>query len=299
MNLRDVSILFVDDNTDLRQSFDFFMRDNIKDLYLAKDGIEGLDIFYECKPDIVIADVNMPSLNGIEMSRIIKQGNPETPIMLISAKEDTNVLKEAIEIKIDTFITKPIVDTSLILRKLEAFAKKVKNNQNIHNTNEKLLKMATTDQLTGLCNRYKINEILSNEKNRSSRFGAHFSIILIDIDDFKMINDTYGHIAGDQVLIEFADIILTSSRVTDIAGRWGGEEFIVILPQTEKTDAAILAKHLKEKINSHSFSEVGRQSASFGVAECRSSEDIKEIIKKADNALYKAKKLGKNRVCIS
>jgi diguanylate cyclase (GGDEF)-like protein len=299
MNLRDVSILFVDDNMDLRQSFDFFMRDSIKNLYLAKDGVEGLDIFYEYRPDIVIADVNMPVLNGIEMSRIIKQGDPDTPIMLISAKEDTNVLKEAIEIKIDTFITKPIVDTALILQKLETFAEKIKNNQNIQNTNEKLLKMATTDQLTGLCNRYKINEILSNEKNRNSRFGTHFSIILIDIDDFKMINDTYGHIVGDQVLVEFAKIISNGSRVTDIAGRWGGEEFIVILPQTGKTDAAVLAKHLKEKINSYSFSKVGRQSASFGVAECRSSEDIKDIIKKADNALYKAKKLGKNRVCIS
>ncbi len=299
MNLRDLSILFVDDNMDLRNSFDFFMRDNIKNLYLAKDGIEGLDIYYDYKPDIVIADVNMPVLNGLEMSKIIKKGNPQTPIMLISAQEDTKVLKEAIEIKIDTFITKPIIDTSAILEKLESFAKKIKNDKNIHSTNEQLLKMATTDQLTGLCNRYKINETLSNEKNRNSRFGTYFSIILIDIDDFKMINDNYGHLTGDSMLVEFAKILSSNSRVTDIVGRWGGEEFIIILPQTKKHDAAIVAENLKEKISSCSFSTVGKQSASFGIAECTSNEDIKSIIKKADNALYEAKRTGKNRVCIS
>jgi len=299
MNLSDISILFVDDDTDMRQSFDFFMRDNIKDLYLAKDGVEGLDLFYEYKPDIVIADVNMPVLNGIEMSKMIKEDNPDTPIMIISAKEDVNVLKKAIEIKIDTFITKPIVDTSLILEKLENFAKKIKNNNIIPYTNKKLLKMATTDQLTGLCNRYKINEILSSEKNRSNRFGTYFSIILIDIDNFKMVNDTYGHIVGDKVLVEFANIVQSASRVTDITGRWGGEEFIIILPQTTKTDAAILAKHIKDKINSFTFSTNKKQSASFGIAEYQPNKNILEVIKKADTALYKAKKLGKNRICIS
>jgi len=299
MNLRDLSILFVDDDLDLRNSFDFFIRDNIKNLYLAKDGIEGLDMYYDYKPDIVIADVNMPVLNGLEMSKIIKEGNPKTPIILISAQEDTKVLKEAIDIRIDSFITKPIIDTSVILEKLEAFAKKIKNDKNIHSTNEQLLKMATTDQLTGLCNRYKINEILSNEKNRNSRFGTYFSIILIDIDDFKMVNDNYGHLVGDSVLVEFAKILSSDSRVTDIVGRWGGEEFIIILPQTKKLDAAIVAENLKEKISSHSFSTAEKQSASFGIAECTSDEDIKSIIKKADNALYEAKKTGKNRVCIS
>ena len=299
MSLRDSSILFVDDNIDLRNSFDFFIRDNIKNLYLAKNGIEGLDIYYKYKPDIVIADVKMPFLNGLKMSKIIKKSNPQTPIILISAYEDPEILKKAIEIKVDTFITKPMIDTSILFKKLEEFAKKIKNDKNRNLINEQLLKMATTDQLTGLCNRYKINEILSSEKNRNNRFGTYFSIILIDIDDFKTVNDSYGHLIGDSVLAEFAEILSSSSRVTDIVGRWGGEEFIVILPQTKKAEAAIVAKNIKDKIFSYNFSTVERQSASFGIAECTSDDDIKNIIKKADNAIYKAKRTGKNRICIS
>lgn len=299
MSLRDLSILFVDDNIDLRNSFDFFIRDNIKNLYLAKNGIEGLDIYYKYKPDIVIADVKMPFLNGLKMSQIIKKSNPQTPIILISAYEDPEILKKAIEIKVDTFITKPMIDISILFKKLEEFAKKIKNDKNRNLLNEQLLKMATTDQLTGLCNRYKINEILSSEKNRNNRFGTYFSIILIDIDNFKTVNDSYGHLIGDSVLAEFAEILSSSSRVTDIVGRWGGEEFIVILPQTKKAEAAIVAKNIKDKIFSYNFSTVERQSASFGIAECTSDDDIKNIIKKADNALYKAKRTGKNRICIS
>lgn len=300
MNLKDLSILFVDDNKDLRKSFDFFMRDDIKTLYLAKNGEEGLAIYHKYKPYIVIADVNMPILDGLEMSKIIKKENPQTQIILISSQEDAKVLKEATEIKIDAFMTKPIIDPSIMLKKLEEFAKKIKNDKNINLTNKQLLKMAAIDQLTGLCSRYKINEILSSEKSRNNRFGIYFSIIFIDIDNFKMVNDTYGHLIGDQVLVEFAKILSLNSRVTDIVGRWGSDEFLIILPQTKKLDAFVVAENLKEKISIHNFSSIGKLSASFGITECRSSDDnIKSIIKKADNALYEAKKMGKNRICIS
>ncbi len=291
MNLRDMSILFVDDNIDLRQSFDFFMQDNIKNLYLAKDGIEGLEIFYSYKPDIIIADVNMPILNGLEMSKIIKKGNLDTPIILISAYKDTNILEKAVDIKIDTFINKPVVNTSLILQKLEIFANKITNNKNT----KQFLKMGTIDKLTGLNNRYKINEVLSSEKNRNSRFGAFFSIILISIDDFKKINNTFEYSRRNQFFMKFANIILSGLRVEDVAGRWAEEEFIIILPETDKSNASILAEYLKKKIKLYSFYELTKQSISFGITQCKSDDNIKDIIKKADKALCKAKKLEKSQ----
>ncbi len=291
MDLRDMSILFVDDNIDLRQSFDFFMRDNIKKLYLAKDGIEGLEIFYSYKPDIIIADVNMPILNGFEMSKIIKKGNLDTPIILISAYKDTNTLEKAIDIKIDTFVSKPVINTSLILQKLETFAKKITNNKNT----KQFLKMNTIDELTGLNNRYKINEVLSNEKNRNSRFGTYFSIILISIDNIKNINNTSGYSRRNQFLIEFANIILSGLRIKDVAGRWTEEEFIIILPETDRSNASILAEYLKKKIKLYSFYEDAKQNISFGIAQCKSDDNIKDIIKKADEALCKVKKLGKSQ----
>lgn len=159
--------------------------------------------------------------------------------------------------------------------------------------------ISTTDALTGLNNRLKLDEILKLECQRVDRFGHPLSIIIIDLDYFKSVNDTYGHLTGDQVLIELAEVIQGSCRDTDFAGRWGGEEFLIICPETDTTGAMALAEKVRSAIEKFKFSVVGKKTASFGVA-CRTNkEKIDRMLSRADIALYSAKENGRNRVVIS
>jgi diguanylate cyclase (GGDEF)-like protein len=156
--------------------------------------------------------------------------------------------------------------------------------------------LATTDKLTGIANRNKLDHILEEEYQRTLRFGHPFSILIMDIDYFKKVNDTYGHQTGDQVLKEMASLLNYYIRDTDTVGRWGGEEFMVICPQTNEEGISVLASTLKEKIEEHPFSIVENQTASFGLSTYCPRDDIHSLIQKADKALYRAKKNGRNQV---
>jgi len=169
-------------------------------------------------------------------------------------------------------------------------------NRSIKALNKKLEELSITDNLTQLYNRNKLDEVLKEEVNRSNRFLHTFAVIMVDIDHFKGVNDAHGHQMGDIVLKEFAEILKSNSRKTDIVGRWGGEEFMVICAQTDLKGATALADSMKEQIASYSFSSGEPKTASFGVSVYNKNEDIKDLIKRADDALYKAKKNGRNRV---
>ncbi|MGB6329352.1 MAG: GGDEF domain-containing protein [Halarcobacter sp.] len=168
-------------------------------------------------------------------------------------------------------------------------------NHMIQRLNEHKL-LSITDKLTGLFNRLKLDEALNNEFNRSNRFKRSFGIIIIDIDYFKKINDTYGHQVGDQVLIQFAKILKENIRKIDILGRWGGEEFMIICSETDFQGTIKLAQSLREIISNYDFPIIGNFSASFGVSTYNGDENIDKVIARADNALYKAKANGRNRV---
>ena len=157
-------------------------------------------------------------------------------------------------------------------------------------------KLAITDKLTGLVNRSKLDELLDGEMKRSLRYGNVFSVILIDIDLFKDVNDTYGHLAGDQFLKDFSALLKDNLREVDMPGRWGGEEFLVISPETNKESALDLSKLLLAKIRSCYFDKVGYKTASFGIAEYRSDDSVESLIGRADEALYRAKNRGRNRI---
>lgn len=156
--------------------------------------------------------------------------------------------------------------------------------------------LSITDKLTGLFNRLKLDEALNDEFNRSNRFNRTFGIIIIDIDYFKKVNDTYGHIVGDQALIQFAKILKENIRKIDILGRWGGEEFMIICSETDFQGTIKLAQSLREIISKYDFPTIGNLSASFGVSVYDGDENIDKVIARADNALYKAKANGRNKV---
>lgn len=161
---------------------------------------------------------------------------------------------------------------------------------------EEIRKLSITDKLTQLYNRLKLDEILEREFLLSNRSKVHFSLIMVDIDYFKLVNDTFGHVVGDIVLLEFAQILKNNIRNTDVVGRWGGEEFLIILPQTEEDGSVLLAEKLRTLIEHYNFAKVGKITSSFGVASFKEDISVSSLVSRADNALYKAKDSGRNKV---
>ena len=168
--------------------------------------------------------------------------------------------------------------------------------KDIEEKNKELEKLATTDKLTSLYNRRKIEELLEFEINRSERFNHNFGLAIVDIDKFKEVNDTYGHQIGDKVLKEIANILNTNRRKTDFVGRYGGEEFIIICPESDVEGVIKLMETFKEKICKHKFSKVGNKTASFGVTMSQRGDTIESVLKRADDALYQAKDNGRNKI---
>lgn len=184
-----------------------------------------------------------------------------------------------------------------IVKSINIFINKLqKSHENLSKAKDRLNKLYITDRLTALYNRNKIDKIIDTEIKKKKRHDGTFSVILIDIDHFKLINDTYGHIVGDMVLKEFADIFKSSIRDIDYVGRWGGEEFIIICMQTDQKGACALAEHLRKKIEEFEFTTVGKETASFGIASCEYEDDADSIVENADKALYRAKREGRNKV---
>lgn len=165
-------------------------------------------------------------------------------------------------------------------------------------TKEKMVlkQLSSRDSLTGLFNRFKLEESFKYEQTQSKCSKADLSVIIIDLDDFKSVNDTYGHNVGDKFLMEIAEILQTSFRDVDTVGRWGGEEFLILLPKTNLENSQELAEQVRKKIERYPFTEIGHRTASFGVATLRNNESLSNLLSRADQALYSAKANGRNRV---
>ena len=162
--------------------------------------------------------------------------------------------------------------------------------------NAELERLATTDRLTGLFNRRYLDMVLERETSTAHRYKQSFSVILLDLDHFKQVNDTLGHHAGDSVLVQVAVVLKGRVRDSDIPGRWGGEEFMVVCPGTTQADAMSLAELLRERIAGADFAEVGPRTASLGVASYRPQDTLQTLVERADRGLYQAKSAGRNQV---
>lgn len=169
-------------------------------------------------------------------------------------------------------------------------------NRTLDTKNQELAMLSLTDRLTGLCNRRKLDQALAAEWRRARRYGTRFSVIMVDLDHFKAINDAHGHAVGDTVLVHAADILLARSRETDIVGRWGGEEFLIVCPQIGKGDAARMAEELRLEFEGTTMAGIGRVTASFGLAAYTGDAEPGQIVGRADAAMYRAKQTGRNRV---
>jgi diguanylate cyclase (GGDEF)-like protein len=239
--------------------------------------------------DLTIGSRNdEPLLNSIFQKIIVSIDNSEVREILnrwISVEES---------VKVDyTFLWKifGVIFIVFVLFTVYSFQLKINN--------KKLEKISREDVLTGVGNRLKLNEILANSYQYSKRYKNQYGIVLLDIDDFKKINDTYGHLFGDEVLKKFAYILVKNIRQTDKLGRWGGEEFMIVCPNINAENLKKIAEELRNNIENDLFLKEKGITASFGLSVFDGNKDIEHVVGEADKNLYKAKNSGKNRVCIS
>jgi diguanylate cyclase (GGDEF)-like protein len=163
-------------------------------------------------------------------------------------------------------------------------------------SNREITKLSRTDRLTQLVNRIQLDHVLEENLQQALRYATPFSIILLDLDHFKQVNDVHGHLVGDEVLVSTAKILTTNTRTCDTVGRWGGEEFLIVVPNANLSNAARLAEKLRGEIEAHDFPTAGKITASFGVTSCMPNDDVEKMVNRADIALYTAKHAGRNRV---
>jgi len=285
-----------------------------KKVYTASNEIEGFNTYYDYSKlnnkyiDIVISDISTPNMNGIELSKKINYINNSQIILIISDYIKPDELVDLINIGISKFIKKPIELHTMneifvsLHKKLETSHESNNNKfllekiKKLEIEKETMRKLVITDKLTQLNNRHYIDSYLDNEILSSKRYGTPLSIMLLDIDNFKTINDRYGHLEGDKVLVLISNILKKLVRESDTVGRWGGEEFIIICKNTNLTGCIQLAKSLKEIISSTNLYVDKKITASFGVAYFNKEESHDELIHRADKALYESKRSGKNKI---
>lgn len=411
------SVLYVEDESDIRENISKYLSRRIVNLHTASDGMEGLELYRNVFVDMVISDIRMPKMDGLEMIRQIKKINPDAVCVVTSAHTDTDYLVRCIELGVSGFLFKPIMldklEELLIRHERDVAIKKelhlqrerfrtildfqeslvvLTNGESIIEANRRFLdffgftdlddfymrhrcvseffvaaegcidtnddcwlnetlsnnndggkikakmrskngedrifvvnakrfpgeerffvvsftditeiekeaktleRLATTDSLTGAYNRMKFDELFTAQIEVSKRYPLPMSLIMFDIDHFKSVNDTFGHKCGDRVLIELSRQVSKHIRSIDIFSRWGGEEFMVLAPNTSIVGAINMAENLRVVIEQLSIEDLPSITCSFGVVEYHDGDDTHTMFARVDKALYKAKENGRNRV---
>ena len=423
--LKEITLLYVEDDNSIRELVTRTLKQRVKTLYVASDGEEAFLAYKENKPDMIVTDIQMPNMTGIELTKKIRESDCDIPIFVTTAYNTVEYLSESISLEITGYLVKPI-DYNIFFPKLIKKAKEIivekkeaqqtktlqsiidadshmlavtdlqtlkfanksfmkffnfTNCKEFHEKNKefidifmeqdgflhrnmledeenfielinrtdvsnrnvmvfdfntfspasyyisvtkldqehlddvylvslvdisqmtlervKLQNKVYHDNLTGIYNRNKLDEVFEYEMHNAKRYGRKFSMILVDIDHFKKFNDTYGHIIGDEVLVLLAKTISKITRNTDTFARWGGEEFVMVLPETVKENAAIVAENLRKSVEQIHHKVAGGITASFGVCEYELGDTEEIMYKKCDEALYRAKENGRNRVEVS
>ncbi len=283
-------ILIVDDDRTLAEHYALVLRHGGMQASVLTRPLEILDHLSEELPELVLMDINMPECTGPELVKVIRQFDRflGLPIVYLSTETDLELQLSALRIGGDDFLTKPITDRHL----LAAVAIRAERSRVLRS-------LMTRDSLTSLLTHVALKERLAGELARSQRLGTTLSFAMLDIDGFKQVNDRHGHLLGDRVLKSLADLLRQRVRTSDMVGRYGGEEFGIVLPECGLSNAVPLVDALRESFASIRFRSGSdelnvRLSAGVAVSEPRSTSD--ELIDRADRALYEAKARGGNKV---
>lgn len=298
-------ILIVDDDPNLRKTLADILRAKDYETYTARDGTEGIALLKQGSYNLALIDLQLPDTSGLEILNKVKSDYPSTEAIILTGNATLDTAIEATNRGAFSYLQKPYEIEQLMLhirRALEKQQSEMKilaQNMELQKLNEKLKTLyeeakssSLHDPLTGLSNRRLLEIQLEKNFESAKRYGHSLSIIMLDIDHFKQYNDTHGHIEGDRMLAQIAYILLKAVRTADYVFRYGGEEFMIMLPETDLTNACEAAERLRKAVESEA-----KVTISLGVSaydESLRSKD--ELINKADTALYQAKQKGRNRV---
>jgi len=303
MREKKITILVVDDDPLALETIAELLVESGYRVFTAQGGQRALDIL-ETQPgiDLIVSDLMMPQMDGIALTKEIHSTGRDIPIIVITGYATIELAVETMKAGAADFITRPFNNEQIkITIKKVLETKRLKK---LAGEREFYKQLSNQDEMTGLANYRACHETLEKETERAKRYNRTLTIMMIDIDDFKCCNDTYGHLAGDTAMVQIAGLIKKQTRASDVATRYGGEEFMVILPETTIDEASAVAERIRESIAQHQFlTEEGEPMASLSVTIGISSlpdhaSTKKDLIRTADIALYKGKTTGKNKVVV-
>jgi len=256
------------------------------------DGRQVMDILRREPFDVMLLDMSMPAISGLDVLRQVTQAFEELPVIIVTGHGSIEIAVESMQAGAADFVTKPVPAAVLHLRIQKALE------------HARTRRLASTDGLTEVYNHRTFQERLSQEIARADRYRRPLSVLMIDVDHFKVYNDTCGHPQGDIVLQDLARLLREMSRTSDTVARYGGEEFAIILPETDSVGAQKIAQRLREQVEGYAFPGQdlmpgGSLTISIGVATHAPAGSKDALLQAADTALYTAKREGRNRVCIA
>ena len=298
---QEFKILVADDSRLYRKLVEETLAHEQYAVCFAKNGREARDLLGEHRPALVITDWEMPDITGIELCGQIRSDQGSyTYIILLTSNTDKDQIIKGLAAGADDYLTKPFHSGELLAR-VAVGRRIVELHRQIQGKNRLLEELALTDSLTGLPNRRAIEDWAVRQLNGATRHGFPFWVVMADLDSFKGVNDTYGHQAGDTVLKRFADLLRTNTRASNICGRIGGEEFVLVLTHAQKPNIQLVVDRIRHQLEAEEFRFGGHTlgiTASFGISGFQGGEAPKfdQLIREADAALYAAKRAGRNRL---
>ncbi|MGM0369927.1 MAG: response regulator [Bacillota bacterium] len=286
------TILIIDDDVELLELLERVLREYGYQILITSDSQEGIKILEEEEIDLILLDLVLPQTDGFSVLKSIRKLDFQQPTIFLSAKDEVETKVKGLELGADDYITKPF-DVKELKARIERILKKESNFKN------KIIK----DELTGAYTKSYFHERAKEEKERFNRGNERFAIAFLDLDNFKEINDSNGHLVGDQVLQGFTDFLKKNLRTIDQVYRFGGDEFLVLFPQTTADDAYQVVNRLKDELQVEQLKGLDLENKvtfSSGISQLESlDESIEELLERADQSLYKVKQNGKNGVAIN
>ncbi len=291
-------ILIVEDDKAIRELIHIFLEKSGFEPFMALSAEAGLEILKNQEISIVLTDVELPGMNGLEFTKLIRHDYKADVIIMTGYSLDYST-EDAMARGASDLIIKPIRLEDLLLRINVVLKKRTEKQENFRKM-EELTHLTTRDDLTGLFNTRQFYKHIAQEVDRSNRYFRPLTLILMDIDKFKSLNDTYGHLFGDKILSGIGEIIKSAIRMQDTAYRYAGDEFTIILPETELEMAISVAERVRHAVEYEtqalSYPKPLKVTVSIGVVEYLTDEEIKSFVHRADSAMYASKNKGRNKI---
>ncbi len=290
-------VLIVDDNEDNLLLFQEYLEDHGFETALATSGAQALSYLEDNAVDVLVLDIQMPEMDGFEVCRRVKvnEATKDIPVIFVTAKfQDVDHVATGLYLGANDYLYKPVAEKELVAR--------VSVMVRLKAAEDEVRRISVTDELTGLYNRRFLRKRLDEEMSRARRSQIPLAVVMLDLDHFKDVNDSYGHAMGDTVLCAVGEVLEKSLRHGDVFGRWGGEEFMVFLPGSDDEGALITAERLRSAIAEMDMSRVHQDlsmTASLGVSVFDASDiemEASGLIAQADRAMYASKENGRNQI---